>query len=255
MTWLRGVLLALAALALALLLIRPDTSIVHDLGPSVIEIALTAAIIDWLFERQRRRDWQKVRLQVTSGLSFHVANIATHFLAKLYGPGLDLLRHADDISGGFNTPATRTSTALEAMVSELMNVSRDIPWLDTLMEQTEDLYQAIQWDMAEIRNVLLPRMLATAIEGPNLPRLLGDLDAALRDWELQRLLQREISAGDPFFSGARLFLRASANVYAYLVEHGEHPARGRGRRRCTPRPRTLHTTAKPSGDPSRSDSD
>lgn len=189
---------------------------IGNLLAGAIEVLVTVTVIDWLLQRQRRKQWEKVRVQIISALTQHIGNIASEYMTHFYGPGLQLLNFAEEIGAGYHKADPRTAAALRSMIRNL----EEAPEPDESREQAEKLHSVIKWDIAQIRDTLLPRTLAIECDEPELASVLGELDNADRRWVNQIILDREVCAGDQY-SAAIDTLKAAARVYRYLVSHSE----------------------------------
>lgn len=193
-----------------------DKGFIGNLLAGAIEVLVTVTVIAWLLQRQRRKQWSKVRVQIISALTQHIGNIASEYMTHFYGPGLHLLNFAEDIGAGYHKADPRTVAALQAMIRNM----EEAPRPDESSEQAEKLHSVIKWDITQIRDTLLPRILAIECDEPELASVLGELDNADRRWVNQIIIDKEVCAGDQY-SAAVDTLKAAAHVYQYLVSHSE----------------------------------
>jgi hypothetical protein len=125
-----------------------------------------------------------------------------------------LLDFTEDIGAGYWEAKPQTVKAIQSMVENMEEAPR--PGDHT--EQAESLHSVVQWDITQIRDSLLPRVIDIECDEPELVNLLSALDNADRRWVNQMILDREVAAGDQY-SAAIDLLREAARVYGYLVDH------------------------------------
>ena len=135
-------------------------------------------------------------------------------MTNFYGPGLHLLDYAEDIGVGYWVAEPRTVKAIQSMVENM----EEAPRPDNHPELAEKLHSVIQWDITQIRDSLLPRVIDIECDEPELVSLLGELDNADRRWVNQMILAKEMAAGDQYSEAIKL-LREAACVYEYLAKH------------------------------------
>jgi len=214
--WKLVVILAVCLILLVIGIYLDSAGFLGNLIAGAIDVLITVTIIAWLLQRQRRKQWKRVRSQIISAITQHIGNMASEYMTHFYGPGFDLLAFTEDVGAGYEKASPRTATALRKMVEMLEGAKRP----DDSREKAEELHSAIKWDIAQIRNSLLPRILALEFDETELVSVLGELDNADRHWINQIIIDREISAGDQFPAAVDTF-KAAAHVYEYLVNHGE----------------------------------
>ena len=210
------VVLIITCLALAIIgLILDSKSFTVNLLNSAIDVILTVTVIDWLLDRQRSKQWDKVRSQIITALTWHIGNIASEYMTTFHGRDFDLIAFVEDVGVGYEKPQPRTAKALISMVKMMENHSQP----DDARELAEKVYSIIKWDMAQIRESLLPRVLAIETDEIELVSAMGNLDNAYRRWVNEIIIDQEISSGDQYKTAIET-LRSVANLYQYLVDHG-----------------------------------
>ena len=122
-----------------------------NLIAGAIEVIVTVTIIDWLLQRQRRRQWQKVRTQIVGALTQHIDNIVDEYQTTFYGPELDLIG-LNATAGPYGVPNPNTAKALETAIARL----EEAPRPEDSKERAERLYTTIKWDINQILMTLLP---------------------------------------------------------------------------------------------------
>lgn len=187
---------------------------IGNVSAGAIEVIVTVTVIDWLLQQQRRKRWQRVRAQIVAALTQHIGNMASEYMSNIYGPGLHLLDFAEDIGAGYWVAKPQTVKAIQSMVKNM----EEAPRPDDHPEQAKNLHSVIQWDVTQIRDSLLPRVIDIECDEPELVSLLGELDNADRRWVNQMILDKEVAAGDQYSEAINL-LREAARVYEYLVDH------------------------------------
>jgi hypothetical protein len=195
-------------------MILDSKSFTVNLLNSAIDVVLTVTIIDWLLDRQRRRQWNKVRSQIITALTWHIGNIASEYMINFHGSDFDLIAYTEDVGAGYEKPVPRTAKALMSMVEMMEKHSQP----DDARSLTEKVYTIIKWDLAQIRDSLIPRVLAMEIDEIELVSAMGNLDNSSRRWANEIVIDEEISSGDQYNAAIEM-LRAAANLYQYLVEH------------------------------------
>jgi hypothetical protein len=187
---------------------------IGNASAGAIEVIITVTVIDWLLQRQRRKRWQGVRAQILVALTQHIGNMASEYMSNIYGPGLHLLDFTEDIRAGYWEAKPQTVKAIQSMVKNM----EEAPRPDDHTEQAESLHSVIQWDVTQVRDSLLPRVIDIECDEPELVSLLSALDNADRRWVNQMILDREVAAGNQY-SAAIDLLREAARVYGYVVDH------------------------------------
>jgi hypothetical protein len=211
----RVVMVAVACLIISLIGILLDwEGFIGNMLAGAIEVAVTVTIIDWLLQQQRRKRWHTVRAQILAALTQHIGNIASEYMSNIYGSGLHLLDFAEDIGAGYWVAKAQTVEAIRSIADNMEQAPRpgDHP------EQARKLHSKIQWDIAQIRHSLLPRIIDIECDEPELASLLGQLDNADRRWVNEITLDEEVAAGDQYAEAISL-LRAASHVYQYLLDH------------------------------------
>lgn len=181
---------------------------------SAISIILTVAVIDWLLERQRRQQWAKVRSQIFSALTWHIGNIAHEYMIVFRSSGFDLMTYTEDIGTGYEKPSSRTANALFSMV-EMMENHPNPNDANILGKRA---YSTIKWDLEQIRDSLLPRVLAIETDEIDLVSSMGNIDNASRRWVNEIVIDQEIGIGHQYQEAIKT-LKEIANLYKYLVDH------------------------------------
>ena len=184
---------------------------IGNASAGAIEIIITVTIIDWLLQQQRRKRWQRVRAQIIAALTQHIGNIASEYMTGFDGPGLHLLDYAEDIGAGYWVAEPRTLKAIRSMIENM----KEAPRPDNHPKQAEKVHSTIQWDITQIRDSLLPRVIDIECDEPELVSLLGEFDNADRRWVNQMTLDREVAAGDQYSEAINL-LKEASRVYEYL---------------------------------------
>ena len=196
-------------------LILDSKTFTVNLLNSAIDVILTVTVIDWLLERQRRKQWDKVRSQIITALTWHLGNIASEYMVTFRGPGFDLIAFTEDVGAGYEKPLPQTAKAMASMVEMMKNH----PHPNDARSLAEKVYSIIKWDLIQIRDSLMPRVLAIETDEIELVSVMGNLDNAFRRWANEIVIDQEISSGDQYEAAIET-LSATANLYQYLVEHG-----------------------------------
>ncbi len=209
--------LAICCIVLLLIGVALDyRGFIGNLAAGAFYLVITITLIDWLLERQRSRQWSKVRAQIVSALTSHLANIASEYMVTFRGPKHDLIAFTEAVGAGHEKAIERTAKAMHSMVGMMETSPKPLDGQD----QAENAYSAIKWDLTQILESLLPRILALEENETELVTRLGSLDNAHREWVNEIIMDREISSGDQY-SAAINTLRAAATVYDYLVDHSD----------------------------------
>jgi hypothetical protein len=216
--WKIVIILAVCLLLVVTGIYLDGASFIGNLIAGAFDVLITVTIIAWLLQRQRKKQWRKVRSQIVEAITQHISNIASEYMTHFYGPGFDLLSFAEDIGAGYEKASPRTATALQKMADMLQKAERP----DDAREKAEELHSVIKWDIAQIRDSLLPRILAMEFDETELVAVLGELDNAERRWVNQIIIDKEVSAGDQFSAAVNTF-RTATQVYQYIANHGEVP--------------------------------
>lgn len=210
------------ALSLTLLLfagfILDSKGFLVNLIASAISITLTVTLINWLMVRQRRSQWKSVRSQIITALLSHIGNMTSEYATgiEIRKNKYDLIAFVTDTGKGYSTPKQETASALKKM-AEIM---KETPKMDNAREQAERLHKVIEWDVGQICNVLLPRIMAMDTDEPEFVHVLSELDNANREWVNQYIMDKEISSGEQY-EAAAVFLERMADVYHYIVDHAD----------------------------------
>jgi hypothetical protein len=211
----RIIVIAIVCLPLFLMGMLLDwKGFIQNLSAGAIEIIITVTIIDWLLQQQRRKRWQRVRAQIVAALTQHIGNMASEYATNFYGRELRLLDFVEDIGAGYFVAKPQTAKAIQLMVKNM----EEAPRPDDYREQAENLHSVIQWDVTQIRDSLLPRIIDIECDEPELVSLLGELDNADRRWVNQMIIDEEVAAGNQYPEAINL-LREAAHVYEYLTNH------------------------------------
>ena len=118
-------------------------------------------ILDKYMEAKREEQWAKVR-----GLTY--ASIANHLCDIVQEAGISFEFQPDylmnPISEGRDHLNPGTITAMEKFVSELRHLPGALSTDNTFSDMTVEFYREVQWDLDQISEVLISRVIGSAAE-------------------------------------------------------------------------------------------
>ena len=188
---------------------------IGNLAAGGIEILITITVIDRLLERERRERWEKAREQIFSALTQHIYNLMCEYQIHFHSPKLELTGCTSRESAkGLYTAHRATADALKCIVKNM----EEAPRPSNSREQAERTYKAIQWDINQILMSLLPRIIEIEHNELTLVNLLSEFDNANRNWVNQKIMDKEVGAGDQYKAAIEL-LKQATNIYLHLLKN------------------------------------
>ena len=217
----------------------------------VVSVVVAVTLVERWLSRERARRWQRVRSQTVRAIDANLADIAFRFSLRIPPPrdiGLDfytgdvpraeiaaeirdlaeqLRERAEELG---KTPDADTIVIAEhgkpqrqgriTVDSEATKARLYADFLDT--SSTRDLYDDVSPVLRQLRDVLTPRVIDLA-DDPRLVELLGDIEAAERQWLSNLEVIEHWGAPDHFgWEAAAEFLGSLAGVIEYLAPDVDH---------------------------------
>lgn len=180
-------------------------------------IIVAITMVEYLTRKHREAQWERVKDLTLRSICTHIVEFQTTFML------LDLHPHHDLVMKIIDGRAQASQEAAKAMFASLdpirqyfhTRVRRDE---DALMRDIDDLYRRTRWDLGQIREVLMPRVMQIS-EDPELIEVLVDFDEAYRQWEHTRIADQQAGIGyGQVFEAAVQTFEAGAKVYQFIAQ-------------------------------------
>ena len=208
-------LVAMVCLAAGLLL-DPKSMGVNLLAGIVctaLGIPVAIWIIDRYLKRIARRRWSRVDTLTYRAIAAHLCDSAVEILI-----GIDVLndlRPMEPIQEGRNEPDAQTIEGLGALSGLLRAVPN--PGNNDLSDAAIECYKASKWDLDQLCDSLLPRVIEYSDEQDLIESLI-ELDAVRRALHNSMIGHQQAVTGGVFCHLPEL-VDASAQVYGALLNH------------------------------------
>ncbi|MEO0091578.1 MAG: hypothetical protein ABIK61_02555 [candidate division WOR-3 bacterium] len=183
-------------------------NILAELAGLFISIIVAILLVDRLTENQRRKRWARVRELTHRTIAHHLNNII-----------LELFNH-------FPLPDYRAITTIvkscdqpNPKIIDVLNTT--IRWIKDLLERNKiptssaaDYYNAIKWDVNQIRFDLIPRVMQSS-DNQNLIDALVEFDDTMQDIQTAVVMQKQFKDTNILYHIIPL-IETIQNIYKYL---------------------------------------
>ena len=180
---------------------------------TAISIPIAIWIIDGYLKRIARRRWSGVDILTYRAIAAHLCDSAVELLI-----GMDVLndlRPMADIQEGREKPDPKAIEGLAALAKLLRTVPN--PASNDLSDKAIECYKASKWDLDQLCESLLPRVIEYSDEQDLIDSLIG-LDGVRRTLH-NSMIGHELAVTGGVFSHLPELVDASAQVYRALLNH------------------------------------
>jgi hypothetical protein len=170
-------------------------------------VGVAVRLIDPIIRARRRREWLKVADATLAAIRTHVIEVVVQFWVGFGGPGGNML---ENMLKGRDVLSRRALVGMDELMIFLRGINPET--------ETDSVYDDVKWDLGQIRDVLIPRVILTA-DDESLVTPLVALEDAERRWAHYLIGDQQAVIGGTL-RGAIDVLEASRTLYAALLEHG-----------------------------------
>jgi len=203
------------------ILVNPDGylgNLLAEVTGLSLSVLVGIVVVDWFVEYVRRRQWAKSNAHTLRAIAVHLCEIAGSTF--LHFPGVDPDAVMKLFEGHILPPNRETLESFDCLLAEL----RDLPDEHYQEKSTSDVavefYEAIQWDLEQIQNVLTPRIL----QGPTDQSIadgLVEFDNAQRELR-HSIIAHQQAVTHGVFQHVLTLVEAAKKVYALVLGYWEY---------------------------------
>ncbi len=176
-------------------------------------IVIALRIVDRYVDHQKEQQWARVRNLTYEAIAAHLCDLVTEMF--IYFPVKDH-RPMTPIIEGRDHPNPATITGMANLASQL----RQLPSAVSAEKSTSDLavefYEAIKWDLDQIRDVLTPRVVQSSKDQKIINSLI-EFDSARRRLHNAIIVHKRVVTHSVFPDVVEL-LKQAQSVYSALCE-------------------------------------
>jgi len=188
-------------------------NILAELAGAVLGVFLALLVVERFVRHQRKSQWQTVRELTYRAIAGHLCDVAmnmwTHFAVAMTDYG-----NLHSIGAGRNRPSIETAKAMASLLKRLEKVPSKVYKDRSRSDVAVEYYEAVKWDIEQIRNVLVPRLIESA-EEQDLINALVEFDDAALDLHNAIIAHRAVVTHEAFPDVLNLLDKAGA-AYAVL---------------------------------------
>jgi len=175
-------------------------------------VLATVLIVERFLQHQRKERWKRVRNLTYFAIANHLCDLVTEIFT--YFP-LDDHRPMSAIIEGRNHPNPLTIKAMEELISQMKDLPEAVSPEKSTSDIAVDFYEKIRWDIEQLRNVLLPRVIQSS-EDQALIDKLTEFDNRARDLYNSILIHLE-AVTHSVFPSVRNLVESAKSVYSELL--------------------------------------
>jgi hypothetical protein len=124
-------------------------------------IIIALLIVDRYTEYQKQQQWARVRNLTYTAIVAHLCDLTTEMF--IYFPVKDH-RPMTPIIEGRDRPNPATITAMTNLASQLRRLPNVVSTEKSTSDLTVEFYEAVKWDLDQIRDVLTPRVVQSSAD-------------------------------------------------------------------------------------------
>ena len=148
-------------------------------------------ILNKFLDAQRVQQWEKVRFLTYTAISNHLYDIIGEVAIYYEVP------FSPKVEGGRDEPNSFVAATILELCSSLQNLPGANSSDNTLSDIAVELYKNIQWDLDQLTNVILPRVIQATNDQEVIDALVG-FDRAKQSLHNAVIVQKKISIGGIF---------------------------------------------------------
>lgn len=208
-------------------IIEPKTFITNLLsGLSVLGTSIVVAllVVDKYIKYQKAKQWSIVRDYTLKTIAVHLCEIATCIFTHY--PSIDPEMMIPIFEGHSLLPNQRTLQSFNWLLNKLYDYK--LPQNIAINKSTSDIaidyYKSVEWDLDQIQNILIPRVIQSS-EDTSLINLLIEFDDARRELH-HSIIAHEQVVTHSVFKNVISLIRCAERVYRAICEYYEierHP--------------------------------
>ncbi len=174
-----------------------------------ISFLISIKILNKYVDAQRAQQWEKVRFLTYTAISNHlydiVEEVGIHYETQF----------SSTIEGGRDQPNSSVAASMLKFCSKLQNLPGAESGDNILSDIAVDLYQYIQWDLDQLTDILLPRVIQATNDQEVIDALVG-FDRAKQRLHNAVVGQEEIAIGG-IYKDVIVLVKHAQIVYSVLA--------------------------------------
>jgi hypothetical protein len=192
-------------------------SLLAELAGTAFSVLLALVVIDWFLDYRRKIEWRLTGEITLRAIAVHLCEIAGALF--LHYTELDYNVMEPIFAGHVEPPNDRILHAFDSLLESLREYKQ--PLAEAKIKSPSDIavdyYEAVKWDLEQIRNVLTPRVLG----GPKdrrLVDLLIQLDQAYRELQHAIVAHKQVCTQSVFPDHIIPLIEATRDCYDAIIE-------------------------------------
>lgn len=183
-------------------------NILAELAGLFIGIIVAILLVDRLTENQRKKRWARVRELTHRTIAHHLSNIILELFNHFPLPDQQIVA---TIVKNRDKPSSQIINTLNIIIEQIKHLLQEnkISNLSAI-----DYYNAIKWDVSQIRLDLIPRVMQSS-EDQNLIDALVEFDDTTQDVQTAVVTQKQFTNSNILYHIIPL-LETIRNIYKYL---------------------------------------
>lgn len=178
----------------------------------LISVIVGLFVVDKYTAYYQTKQWYQVRNLTYKSIASHVCEIAIQMLIVFSVKDNRPIRALNE--GRFK-PNSDTVTAISQVIEELKKIS--IKLNDkTITELTMNLYEAIKWDLDQIQDILIPRIVQSS-DDQEFINILIELDSSREELYASVISRNNVATNEGFMNAIKL-LESCHLIYSKLFE-------------------------------------
>lgn len=181
------------------------SNILAEIAGLFISVVVAILLVERFTEGQRKKRWERVRKLTHRSISHHLSNILlelfNHFPMPDHSPITAILDSRDQ-------PNSNTIDAINNIIEQMKN---SLQQGKVIAESSVEYFNAIKWDISQIRHDLMPRVIQSS-EDQNLIDGLVELNDTIQDLQSTIIMRKRQN----IFPNIIPVLEKIRDVYKYL---------------------------------------
>ena len=214
-----GAAIILASAAAGLLL--DSRSFLVNLTVAAISIVASAAValsfVDWYVQGQRRQQWANVRAITFRAIVSHLCDLTQEMF--IYFPMKDH-RPMARIAEGRASPSAAAAAAMGQLAENLAALPSSVSREKSTSDMAVEYFEAVKWDLDQIRDVLTPRVLQFSTDQAPTDALI-EFDATDRELRNAIIAHQQVVTDSVMPHIVELVREAKA-LYEVISKHWDH---------------------------------
>lgn len=180
----------------------------------VVSVAVALSLVDRYVRRQKSEQWAKVRETTYHAIIAHLADLTSQMF--IYFPVKDH-RPMSAILEGRSSPSASAPAGMDELATALEGLPNSIGGDKSTSDLAVEWYEAVKWDLDQIREVLTPRVMQFSTDQEPVDALI-QFDEADRDLENAIIAHKQVVTHSVFRHVTELLRRAKV-LYDVVTDH------------------------------------